>query len=121
MASPAIDVYIPMCRCTGKKFTGKYNWGLAGAGQYLEFFADGTFIDHQVLDQMLVPNAYYDHPRTQRGTYTIRTQTMILTFADGRRGMRTFYAPKAEESARMFDWISVGGHNFYEEHHRNGP
>ncbi|HLJ29480.1 MAG TPA: hypothetical protein VKY85_22415 [Candidatus Angelobacter sp.] len=120
-ASPGLDVYVPMCRCTGKRFSGKYNWGLAGSGQYLEFFPDGTFIDHKVLDQMLVPNAYYDRPRTQRGTYSIQSQTMIFTFADGRRGMRIFYAPKAQEHGQMFDWINLGGHDLYEAHHQNEP
>jgi len=120
-ASPGIDVYIPMCRCTGKKFSGKYNWGLITSGQYLQFFPDGTFIDHGVLDQMLVPNPYYDHPRTQRGKYSIQSQTMIFTFADGRRGMRTFYAPKAQESEPVFSWIGLGWHDLYEEHYQSQP
>lgn len=119
--NPGLDVYVPMCRCTGKRFAGKYNWGLAGSGQYLQFFADGAFIDHQVLDQMLVPNAFYDHPRTQRGTYAIQSQTMIFTFSDGRRGMRTFYAPKAQENGAMFDYVGLGWHVLYEEHHVNEP
>lgn len=119
--NPGLDVYIPMCRCTGKKFAGKYNWGLANSGQYLQFFPDGTFIDHQVLDQMLVPNAFYDHPRIQRGSYAIQNQTIVFIFADGRRGMRTFYAPKAQERGPMFDYIGLGWHVLYEEHHVNEP
>jgi hypothetical protein len=119
--NPGIDVYVPMCRCTGKRFSGKYNWGLASSGQYLQFFPDGTFIDHQVLDQMLVPSPYYDHPRIQRGTYSIQNQTMIFTFADGRRGMRTFYAPKAQERGPTFDYIGLGWQMLYEEHHVNEP
>ena len=118
---PGMDVYVPMCRCTGKKFSGKYNVGLATAGQYIQFFPDGTFIDHQVLDQMLVPSAFYDHPRIQRGTYSIQSQTIIFTFADGRRGMRTFYAPKAQEQGPSFDYIGLGWHIMYEEHHVNKP
>src|SRR5579864_1545352 len=119
--SPGIDTYVPMCRCTGKKFSGKYNYGLAGSGQYIQFFPDGTFIDRQVLDQMLVPNPYFSNPRTQRGTYSIQSQTVIFTFADGRRGMRTFYAPKAQEKGRTFDWIGLGWHVLYEEHHISEP
>lgn len=119
--TPGIDTYIPMCRCTGKKFSGKYNWGLAGSGQYLQFSTDGTFLDHGVLDQMLVPNPHYDHPRTQRGTYTIQSQTIIFNFADGRRGMRTFYAPKAQEKGDVFDFVGLGWHTLYEEHHVNEP
>ena len=112
-ANPGLDVYVPMCRCTGKRFSGSYNWGVTGAGQYLQFSADGTFIDHQVMDQMIVPSAFYEHPRIQQGTYSIQNQTMIFTFADGRRAMRTFYAPKAQENNRTFDWINLGGHSLY--------
>lgn len=118
---PGLDIYVPMCRCTGKKFSGKYNYGLASSGQYIQFSADGTFLDHQVLDQMLVPSAYYDHPRIQRGTYSIQSQTMVFTFADGRRGMRTFYAPKAQEKGQTFDWIGLGWQLLYEERHVSEP
>jgi len=120
-AHPGLNQYVPMCRCTGKKFSGKYNLGLTGAGQYLQFFPDDTFIDHQVLDQMLVPSPYYDHPRIQRGTYSIQSQTIIFTFADGRRGMRTFIAPKAQETSAMFDWIGLGWHTLYEDHYHPEP
>ncbi len=119
--SPGLDVYVPTCRCTGKKFSGKYNYGLASSGKYLQFFPDGTFIDHGVTDQMLVPSPYYDHPRIQRGTYSIQNQTMIFNFADGHRGMRTFLAPKAQERGQTFDWISLGIDSLYEEHHVNEP
>jgi hypothetical protein len=119
--SPGIDVYVPMCTCTGKKFFGKYNFGLASSGQYLQFSMDGTFLDHQVLDQMLVPSPFYDHPRIQRGTYSIQSQTIIFTFADGRRGIRTFYAPKAQEHGQVFDFIGLGWQTLYEEHHVNEP
>jgi hypothetical protein len=118
---PGINVYVPMCLCTGKLFSGRYNWGFAGSGQYLQFFPDGTFVDHGVLDQMLVPSPYYDHPRTQRGTYAIQSQTIIFTFADSRRGMRAFYAPKAQESGQVFDFIGLGWHILYEEHYQAEP
>jgi hypothetical protein len=119
--SPGLDVYVPACQCTGTRFSGKYSYGLASSGQYLQFFPDGTFIDHQVTDQMFGPTAYYDHPRIQRGTYTIQNQTMIFNFADGHRGMRTFLAPKAQKKDRLFDWISLGIDSLYEEHHVNAP
>lgn len=118
---PGIDVYVPMCRCTGLKFSGRYNFGLTGSGQYIQFMPDGTFLDRGVLDQMLVPNPYFEHPRTQRGTYTIQSQTVIFTFADGRRGMRTFYAPKAQERAKLFDFIGLGWQVLYESHYQNEP
>jgi hypothetical protein len=120
-AKPGIDVYVPMCHCTGLKFSGKYNFGLANSGQYIQFMPDGTFLDRGVLDKMLVPSPYYDHPRTQRGTYTIQSQTVIFTFADGRRGMRTFYAPKAQQQARLFNFIGLGWDILYEDHYQNEP
>jgi hypothetical protein len=120
-ANPGIDVYVPMCRCTGKKFSGTYDWGVAGGDQYLQFFADGTFIDHKTLDQMIVPSAFYSNPRIQQGTYSIQSQTMIFTFADGRRAMRTFYAPKAQEHSQTFGWIDLGGHSLYPAHRQNQP
>lgn len=118
---PGINVYVPMCLCTGTTFSGKYNWGLAGSGQYLQFSTDGTFLDRGVLDQMLVPSPFYEHPRTQRGTYSIRGQTIVFTFADGRRGMRTFYAPKAQETKQLFDFIGLGWHMLYEERYQAEP
>ncbi len=119
--SPGLDIYVPMCRCTGKHFSGKYNWGLAGSGQYMQFFPDGTFLDHGVLDQMIVPNNFYDHPRIRTGRYTIRDQTIVFTFADGTRGTRTFYAPKAQESKPVFDWIGLGWDQLFEEHYQSEP
>lgn len=120
-ARPGLDIYVPICRCSGKRFSGKYNYGLATSGQYMEFFPDGTFIDHGVTDQMLIPNPYYEHPRTQRGTYAIQSQTMVFNFADGHRGMRTFLAPKAQEKGQVFDWINLGGDSLYEQHYVNEP
>lgn len=111
------DVFIPMCRCTGKKFSGKYIWGLPVADQYLQFFPDGTFIDHRVTDQILLINAFYEHPRIQRGTYSIQSQTMIFNFADGHRGTRTFVAPKAQQNDPMFDWIGIGWKQLFEENY----
>jgi hypothetical protein len=113
------DIFIPMCRCTGKRFSGKYIWGLPVADQYLQFFPDGTFIDHRVTDQMILPSHFYEHPRSQQGTYTIQSQTVIFTFADGRRGTLTFLAPKAQEKQQTFDWIGLGIQLLYEEHYRD--
>ena len=109
------DTFIPMCRCTGKTFSGKYHWGAPAADQYLQFFADGTFIDHRVTDQLIVPSPFYSRPRIQRGTYSIQSQTIIFNFADGHRGMRTFVAPKAQENQPMFDWIGLGWQQLFEE------
>jgi hypothetical protein len=121
-AYPAVDlgwlVFIPMCRCTGKTFSGTYRWALPAADQYLQFFPDGTFIDHRVTDQLIVPSSFYEHPRIQRGTYSIQSQTIIFTFADGHRGTRTFLAPKVQENQPMFDWIDLGRKTFLEENYR---
>lgn len=120
-ANPAINVYIPECRCTGRHFAGKYLWGLATSGQYIQFFADGTFIDHGVTDQMIVPNPFFDRPRNQRGTYNIQNQSIIFSYTDGHRAMKTFLAPKAQEKAGTFDWIGLGINTLYEEHYQAQP
>ena len=108
----AWDVFVPMCRCTGKRFSGKYNWG---QNQFLQFAPDGTFLDYRLTDQLIIPSRFYDHPRIQRGTYSIQSQTLILAFADGHRGTRTFLAPKAQEADPKFDWIGLGRQQLYEE------
>jgi hypothetical protein len=110
----AWDIFIPMCRCTGKRFSGKYTFG---QNQYLQFSPDGTFLDYRLTDQLIVPSQFYEHPRVQRGTYTIQSQTMIFTFADGHRGTRTFTAPKAQENDPIFDWIGLGWKRLYEENY----
>jgi hypothetical protein len=111
------DTFIPMCRCTGKKLSGKYIWGLPAADQYLQFFPDGTFIDHRVTDQLIVPSPFYEHPRIQQGTYSIESQTLIFNFADGHHGTRTFLAPKVQEKQQTFDWISLGRQLLFEENY----
>src|SRR5262249_6967896 len=95
----------------------KYRWGAPAADQYLEFFVDGSFIDHRVTDQLIVPSQFYEHPRVQRGTYSIQSQTLIFTFADGHRGTRTFLAPKVQENDSMFDWIDLGWQMLFEENY----
>ena len=110
--------FIPMCRCTGKVLSGTYRWGAPGADQYIQFLPNGTFIDHRVTDQLIVPSRFYDHPRIQNGTYQIARQTLILTFADGHRGTRTFLAPKVQQDNSTFDWISLGIHMLFEENYR---
>lgn len=120
-ANPGLDVFVPSCRCTGKHFAGKYNYGLANSGQYIQFFPDGTFSDHGVTDQMIVPNPFFDRPRNQRGTYNIQNQSIIFAYADGHRAMKTFTAPKAQENAGIFDWIGLGIQTLYEEHYQAQP
>jgi hypothetical protein len=81
----------------------------------VQFFPDGTFIDHRVMDQMMVPSPFFDRPRIQRGTYEIVRQTIVFTFADGHRGARTFLAPKVQQDNPTFDWISLGWHMMFED------
>ena len=120
-AHPAVDIgweiFIPMCTCTGKKLSGKYRWGLPAADQYIQFFPDGAFIDHRVTDQLIVPSSSYEHPRVQRGTYSIQSQTIIFNFEDGHRGTRTFLAPKVQELQPTFDWIELGWSMLFEENY----
>jgi hypothetical protein len=112
------DTFIPMCSCTGKTFSGTYRWGAPAADQYLQFFEDGTFIDHRVTDQLIVPSPFYSRPRIQRGRYSIQSQTIIFNFADGHRGTRTFVAPRAQENQATFDWIGLGWQQLFEESYR---
>lgn len=119
-AHPVVDlgweVFIPMCRCTGKRLSGKYRYGPPAANQFLQFFPDGTFFDQQATDQLVAPYNF-EHPRIQRGTYSIQSQTLILNYADGHRGMVTFLAPKAQENQPTFDWIELGWHMLFEENY----
>ena len=112
------QVFIPMCRCTGKMLSGTYRWGAPAADQYIQFFPNGTFIDHRLMDQLIVPSRFYDHPRIQNGTYQIARQTIILAFADGHRATRAFLAPKVQQDNPTFDWISLGRHMLFEEGYR---
>jgi len=138
-ASPGIDTYIPTCRCTGKKFSGKYHWASPTDQRYIQFFPDGTFFDHGLTDQVVgVPNPHgysgiTDPPRNFRGTYSVRNQRLTFNFADGKQSTVAFIAPKALEKAPAFEWIGVGHGtgvpgaetvvvlNLYEEHYQVQP
>lgn len=119
-AHPAFQVgptvFIPMCHCTGKRLSGIYRWGAPAQDQYIQFFPDGTFLDHRATDELLVIN--FEHPRTQRGSYQIVDQTIIFSFPDGHRGTNSFLAPKVQKDDPTFDWISFGWHMFFEEGYR---
>ena len=110
------QVFIPMCHCTGKRISGMYRWGGPGQDQYIQFFPNGTFLDHRATDELLVIT--FEHPRIQRGTYQIVDQTIIFSFPDGHRGTNSFLAPKAQKDNPTFDWISFGWHMFFEEGYR---
>lgn len=112
-ADPGIDSYIPTCRCTGKRFSGKYHWSSPTDKRYVQFFADGTFFDHGLTDQVIDPNPHgyrgiTDPPRKFRGTYSVRIQRLTFNFADGKYATVAFIAPKALERAPAFKWIGLG-------------
>lgn len=117
-ASTGPQVFFPICRCTGKQFSGVYHWNSAIGNQYIQFFPNGAFIDHGVLDQMITPSRFFDHPRIQSGRYQIARQTIIFAFADGHRAVRTFLAPKVQESEPRFEWISLGRQMFFEQNYQ---
>jgi len=138
-ANPAIDTYIPTCRCTGKKFSGKYHWSSPTDAKFVQFFPDGTFLDHGLTDQVVgVPNPHgysgiTDPPRNFRGTYSVRDQTLTFHFADGKQATVAFVVPKALEKAQAFEWMGLGHGSgvpgaetvillmLYEEHYRVQP
>jgi hypothetical protein len=113
-AEPGIDTYIPTCRCTGKKFSGKYHWASPTDERYVQFFPDGTFLDHGLTDQVVGspnPHGYSgitDPPRNFRGTYSVRNQRLTFNFADGKQATVAFIAPKALEKAPKFGWFGLG-------------
>jgi hypothetical protein len=138
-ANPGIDTYIPTCRCTGKRFSGKYHWSSPTDQRYVQFSPDGTFFDHGLTDQVVgVPNPHgysgiTDPPRNFRGTYSVRNQRLTFSFADGKQATVAFLAPKALEKAPAFEWIGVGHGSgvpgaetvivlmLYEEHYQVQP
>jgi hypothetical protein len=138
-AEPGIDTYIPTCRCTGKKLSGKYHWSSPTDARYVQFSPDGTFFDHGLTDQVVGepnPHGYAgitDPPRNFRGTYSIRNQKLTFNFSDGKQATVAFIAPKALEKAPSFGWMGVGHDSgvkgaeyvvmlvLYEEHYQVQP
>lgn len=113
-ADPGIDTYIPTCRCTGKRFSGKYHWSSPTDQRYVQFFPDGRFFDHGLIDQVVgVPNPHgfagiTDPPRNFRGTYSIKNQRLTFNFSDSKQATVAFVAPKALERAPAFQWFGLG-------------
>ncbi|HTC93772.1 MAG TPA: hypothetical protein VK699_10005 [Terriglobales bacterium] len=111
---PGIDTFVPTCRCTGKRFSGKYHWSSPTDPRFLQFFPDGTFVDHGLTDQMVgLPNphgyaAITAPPRNFRGTYSISNRKLTFNFADGKQATVAFIAPKALEKAPSFGWFGLG-------------
>ncbi|HLW53334.1 MAG TPA: hypothetical protein VKW06_10865 [Candidatus Angelobacter sp.] len=112
-AEPGIDMYIPTCRCTGKRFSGRYHWASPTDQRYVQFFPDGRFLDHGLIDQVVSPNPHgyagiTDPPRNFRGTYSILNQRLTFNFSDGKQATVAFIAPKALANAPSFGWFGLG-------------
>jgi len=113
-SGPGIDTYVPTCRCSGKRFSGKYHWASPTDARYVQFLPDGTFFDHGLTDQIVgVPNPHgyagiTDPPRNFRGTYAVRNQKLTFNFADGKQATVAFIVPKALEKAPKFEWMGIG-------------
>ena len=138
-SEPGIDTYIPTCRCTGKRFSGRYHWSSPTDQRYVQFFPDGTFFDHGLTDQVVgLPNPHgyagiTDPPRNFRGTYAIHNQKLTFSFSDGKRATVAFIAPRALEKAPAFQWFGAGHDSgvrgaetvivlmLYEEHYQVQP
>lgn len=110
----APDVYVPLCRCDGERFSGLYMWDTQSG---LEFSPDGGFVDHGVIDQLDVDLGFFNAPRVRRGTYRIRGFTLYLDFQDGQHLKTSFGAPAFQEGSHAFNWISIYG---YQILHREG-
>lgn len=137
--NPGIDTYIPTCRCTGKRFSGKYHWSSPTDERFVQFSADGTFFDHGLTDQVVgvpSPHGYTgltDPPRNFRGTYSVRNQRLTFHFADGTQATVAFIVPKAMENAQAFEAMGLGHDSgvrgaetvivlmLYEEHYQVQP
>ena len=113
-ANPGIDTFIPTCRCKGKRFSGKYHWSSPTDERFVQFFPDGTFFDHGLIDQVVgVPNPHgysgiTDRPRNFRGTYSADNQKLTFHFADGKQATVSFVVPKALKNAPAFEWMGLG-------------
>jgi hypothetical protein len=108
------DVYIPLCRCDGERFSGLYKWDYQSG---IEFSLDGGFVDHGVIDQLDVDLGFFNQPRVRRGTYRIHDYSLYLDFQDGQHLKTSFGAPAFQESRHVFNWISIYG---YQILHREG-
>jgi hypothetical protein len=90
------------------------NWASPTDERYLQFFPDGSFVDHGLTDQVVgLPNPHgysgiTDPPRNFRGTYSISNQKLTFNFADGKQATVAFIAPKALEKAPAFGWFGLG-------------
>lgn len=113
-ANPGIDTFIPTCRCVGKRFSGKYHWSSPANPRFVQFSADGSFLDHGLIDQVVgVPNPHgysgvTDPPRNFRGTYSVGNHRLTFHFADGKQATVSFIVPKALENAPAFEWMGMG-------------
>jgi hypothetical protein len=102
------DVYIPLCRCDGVRFSGLYD---AGHHDPIQFSADGTFADGGALNTVVNTDGEHRWPGGQ-GTYSLRNYTLMLTYRDGRQIRKSFMAAAVHEKDQRFTWIGIGGYTF---------
>jgi hypothetical protein len=110
--------YIPACRCDDARFSGVYRFE---KNSILQFFPNGTFVDRGAMDQIVVPNPSFNHPRVGGGTYMIRHNTLYLNYSDGHRYKTSFAAPAVEEGTPSFRWIFVFANTLSEQGHSLRP
>jgi len=110
--------YVPACRCDGARFSGVYPFE---KNSILQFFPNGTFLDRGAMDQIVVPNPSFNHPRVGGGTYMIRYNTLYLNYNDGHRYKTSFAAPAVEVGTPSFRWIWVFANTLNEQGHTSRP
>jgi hypothetical protein len=100
----APNVYVPMCRCDGERFSGTYLWDYQSG---IEFTLDGTFVDRGVIDQLDTDLGQYNQPRVRRGTYRIHNYSLYMDFEDGQHRKTSFAAPAFQQSVHHYNWIAI--------------
>ena len=101
------DVYIPLCRCDGERFSGLYMWDTRSG---IEFFPNGSFVDHGVIDQLDTELGHFTNPRVRRGSYRVQNFTLYLDFQDGQHLQTSFGAPAFQAGNHAYNWISIYGY-----------
>lgn len=101
------NVYIPLCRCDGERFSGLYMWDTRSG---IEFFPNGSLVDHGVIDQLDTELGHFNNPRVRRGNYHVQNFTLYLDFQDGQHLKTSFGAPAFQAGNHVYNWISIYGY-----------
>jgi hypothetical protein len=108
------DVYIPLCRCDGVKFSGTYD---TGHHDPIQFSADGTFTDGGGINTVVNTDGEHRWPGGH-GAYSVRNYTLVLNYANGGQIRESFGAAAVQENSHLFTWIAIGGTRFLEMNHK---